>query len=337
MPAVLGTLRRLLLTPKLAEVTFAVRGFPTEESTAVEHLEAIPEAVICGFEWGIEFRTLWEVERRLETVAPELRGFAYEGATMAYTVRDAMAAGRGRKAAALLAGPGRPHIFLTYIGIGFAMARLPRVLWKGVLPDLEGVPFHPTMSWLAVDGYGFDRAYFATKRWVDRQYEPAPYPWAGAPDYFRRAVDQGIGRALWFINGALPDQVADAVGRFAERRRADLWSGVGLAATFAGGCERSGLDRLRQRSGEYFPELALGAVFAARARHHSGHVPEHSRLGTAELTGLTIDGAVTLADRTEVAPDQTGPGGTPAYELWRHRIRSEFGTAALGTAAEDAA
>ena len=96
---------------------------------------------------------LWDVERRLATVSPELRGFAYEGAAMAYAVRDAMAGGKGTRTKELLEGPGLPHIFLTYIGIGFAMARLPRVLWRGIMPDLEGVPFFPTMSWLAVDGY----------------------------------------------------------------------------------------------------------------------------------------------------------------------------------------
>ena len=53
--------------------------------------------MICGFEWGIDSRTLREVERRLAIVEPEFRGFAYEGATMAYTVRDAMAGGRGQR------------------------------------------------------------------------------------------------------------------------------------------------------------------------------------------------------------------------------------------------
>src|SRR5690242_6783686 len=136
MSTVLGSLRRLVLTPSLADVTFARRGFPVTPtpatSRAIERLEAIPQAVICGFEWGIDERDQWNVERRLELVEPELRGFAYEGATMAYTVRDAMAGGRGHRTRDLLAGPGRPHLFLTYIGIGFAMARLPRPLWKSV-------------------------------------------------------------------------------------------------------------------------------------------------------------------------------------------------------------
>jgi hypothetical protein len=89
------------------------------------------------------------------------------------------------------------------------MARLPRPLWKKVLPDLTS-RYHPTMSWLAVDGYGFDRAYFDTERWVDRQEIPASYPWQGSPEYFPRAVDQGIGRALWFISGGDPAKVSAA-------------------------------------------------------------------------------------------------------------------------------
>src|SRR5688572_8425330 len=195
----------------------------------------IPQAVICGFEWGIEGCPQWEVERRVSLVTSEHRGFAYEGVTMAYTILDTMRGGRGRRTRELLLGPGQPHIFLAYIGIGFAMARLPRPLWKNVVPDLDGTPYHPTMTWLAVDGYGFDLAYFKTGRFVDRQEVPAPYPWLGSPNYFPRAVDQGIGRALWFIHSGQVDHVAAAVRRFASDRQADLWSGVGLAATFAGG------------------------------------------------------------------------------------------------------
>ena len=141
MSTVVGSLRRLILTPSLTDVSFAGRGFPVTPTAATRALEAIPQAVVCGFEWGIDLKDQWGLERRLDMVDAELRGFAYEGATMALTVRDAMAAGRGTKTREFLSGPGRPHTFLTYIGIGFAMARLPRPLWKGVLPDLTGTPY----------------------------------------------------------------------------------------------------------------------------------------------------------------------------------------------------
>lgn len=320
MPTTLGSLRRLLVTPSLAEVTFAGRGFPVTPTEATQRLEAVPHAVVCGFEWGIDARDLWEVERRLTMVDPELRGFAYEGTTMAFTILDAM--GWGHRTRDLLLGSGQPHIFLAYIGIGFAMARLPRPLWKKVLPDLSGTPYYPTMSWLAVDGYGFDLAYFHTRRWVDEQQVPAPYPWEGAPDYFPRAVDQGIGRALWFIHGGQAPDAAAAVGRFASHRQADLWSGVGLAAAFAGGCGPAGLAALRRVAGEHRAELAQGAVFAAKARSYAGFVPEHTEVAVVALADVTVGAAVALADSGAV--DAKAAGSVPPYEVWRRNVHAHF-------------
>jgi hypothetical protein len=327
MSTLFGSFRRLLLTPKLADVTFGVRGFPVTDSAVTQALEAIPQSVICGFEWGIDARDQWEVERRLSLVDPEFRGFAYEGATMAYTVRDAMGGGRGHRTRDLLMGPGRPHIFLTYIGVGFAMARLPRPLWKKVMPDLTGSDYYPVMTWLALDGFGFDRAYFDTRRYVDEQRIHAPYPWEGSPDYFPRAIDQGVGRALWFIHGADATAVSAAVRRFASHRHADLWSGAGLAATFAGGATPDGLRILRDEAGEYRAELAQGSVFAAKARDYAGFVPAHTEVATGVLTGLTVADAVALADATAVAPRDAGR--VPAYELWRGNVRGRLATVSV--------
>lgn len=327
MPTTLGSLRRLVLTPSLADVGFAGRGFPVTASDVTRGLEAIPQAVICGFEWGIDARDQWEVEQRLSLVTPEHRGFAYEGVTMAFTILDAMRGGRGTRTRELLRGSGQPHIFLAYIGIGFAMARLPRRLWGNVIPDLSGTPYHPTMSWFAVDGYGFDRAYFETERVVDKQYVPAPYPFQGAPGYFPRAVDQGIGRALWFIHGAGVPGVVSAVNRFAEARRPDLWSGVGLAATFAGGGTAATLAQLRREAGPAWPELAQGAVFAAKARTYSGTVPEHTDVAVSALAGVSVDAATALADEVAIDGPPTGP--VPAYEEWRRRVRAHFTTHSL--------
>jgi hypothetical protein len=233
-----------------------------------------------------------------------------------------MPGGRNDRARELLMGPGRPHIFLTYIGIGFAMSKLPRPLWRKVLPDLSGTPYYPTMSWLAVDGYGFDKAYFDTHRWVDGQKRDRPYPWDGWPSYFQRAFDQGVGRALWFIHGGNAPAVLAAVNAFASERQADLWSGVGLAATFAGGCEPGGLSSLRHAAGDHRADLAQGAVFAAKARSYAGFVPSHTAAATAALTGLSVDSAAALADDSAV--DTTTSTSVPPYELWRQNVRGYF-------------
>jgi hypothetical protein len=331
MPTIFGSARRLMMTPSLAKVSFEGRGFPGPATDATRRLEAVPQAVICGFEWGIDARSQWEVERRLSLLDPELQGFGYEGTTMAFTILDSMAGGRGHKTRDLLVGPGERHIFLAYIGIGFAMARLPRPLWKKIIPDLTGNPYYPTMSWLAVDGYGFDRAYFETRRWVDEQRVPSPYPWEGAPDYFLRAVDQGIGRALWFIHGGRAADVAAAVQRFAGARHADLWSGVGLAAAFAGGSTPDGLATLRREAAGYEAELGQGVVFAIKARSYSGLVPAHTELACRVLAGLSVEAAEKLGDDTAVTVSESPE--VPAYELWRQNIRTRL-TAMAPSAAD---
>ncbi|MGV9252072.1 DUF1702 family protein [Streptomyces sp. NPDC003697] len=321
MARTLRALRRVLLAPDLAEVSFARRGFaPLPANDPATRLEDVPRAVVCGFEWAMEAHDTHGVAHRLDLLDPEQRGFGYEGATMAFTILDVM--GRGHRTRELLNGPGRPHVLLAYIGIGFAMARLPRVMWRKVLPDLTGQPFHPVMSWLAVDGYGFDLAYFHTRRWVDEQRVPASYPWQGAPAYFPRAVDQGIGRALWFIHGARPERVDAAIRGFAGHRQPDLWSGAGLASAFAGGCGTDTFDTLRRLADQHLPELAQGAVFAIRARDLAGYVPEHTAVAARVLTGLSVEAAVALADDSAVAEEEAG--AVPAYEQWRRAIQAHF-------------
>ncbi|MDX8049571.1 DUF1702 family protein [Lentzea sp. BCCO 10_0798] len=320
MSTVLGSIRRLVFTPKLADVTFSARGFSVPESETTRALEQIPQTVITGFEWGIDCRSLWELERRLSLVEPGLRGFAYEGATMACTVLDAM---DGRKRTRdLLRGPGLPHLFLAYIGIGFAMARLPRPLWRKVVPDLDGVRYHPAITWLAVDGYGFDRAYFHPKRWVAEQEPPKPYPWQDMPSYFPRAFDQGLGRALWFIHGADVKAVAGAVRAFAGHRQPDLWSGVGLAATFAGGAGPDDLAWLRAEAGDQRPELALGATLAIMAKAAADCVDDRAGQAVHALSDLSPAAAVAVVETASVPAGETGK--EPEYELWRSRIKAHF-------------
>jgi enediyne biosynthesis protein E2 len=325
MASISGALRRRVLAPALSDVGFAGRAFPVRPSARTQRLEAIPQAVVTGFEWGLDTDRLTELEQRLALLEPGLRGFGYEGATMAAVVRDALGGFRGDRTLALLRGPARPHVLLAYIGVGFAMARLPRPLWPKVLPDLPDVPHHRALSWLAVDGYAFDRAYFDTRRWVTDRHVPRAHPWQGRPDYFPRAADQGVGRALWFVHGADPGEVAAAVARYPERRRADLWAGVGLAATVAGGADADGLARLRTAAGAHDRELGLGAVFAATARTAAGHVPPHTAVGTAVLAGLGVADAVALGERTAVDDDSAA---APAYERWRAAIRAALPAAA---------
>ena len=55
MSAVFGALRKHALAPSLDDVTFARRGFPARPTPEARNLESIPQHVILGFEFGMEF------------------------------------------------------------------------------------------------------------------------------------------------------------------------------------------------------------------------------------------------------------------------------------------
>lgn len=300
------------VAPSMSSVTSVClgHGSMTPERKA---LDRIPMTVVEGFRCAAAARDITDLQHRLDDLDPALRGFGYEGATMAYTIVDALAG--GNRTRDLLDGPGRAHLLLSYIGIGFAMRRLPRMLWPRVLPDLDAPPYHPALSWLAVDGYGFDLAYFQTHKYVNEQRRPKPWPWLGREDYFAHAVDQGIGRALWFIAGGKPEIAVDLLAGFPADRHADLWSGLGLASTFAGPtADETPYVTLRELSGDHWVDLALGSGLASAARKASGHVPAHSEVASNAFTALDVAEAAVEAEEA-AATDDTAE--MPAYGRWR--------------------
>lgn len=272
-----------------------------------------------GYAHAMEARTPADAVRRLEQLPDWLRGFAYEGAGMGLAVLDGLPFGRSDNVDRFLeTSRGEAYRYLVYVGIGWAMARIPRLRW----PKPESLD--PMLVPLVLDGYGFHQAYFKTARYVDGQYQDPNFPWPGGPHgaHANNAIDQGIGRALWFIGGIAPDLVADKVDAFPESRRADLWSGVGLAATYAGGVDDDELRTVSRRAGEFRANLAQGSAFAADARVRAGIVPEHS----ARATRMFCDATPQEVARRTTALRPTLPvdGDVPAYEVWRQRLANEF-------------
>ncbi|MDH2428364.1 DUF1702 family protein [Sphaerisporangium sp. TRM90804] len=314
MASALRALRRRILTPDTSETKLSVRGFYEKNAEARELLETVGETFLAGYAYAVEARTIEEAEERLEQVPTQFRGFAYEGAGMGFAVMDALPFSSGRNVRDCLAGRGGEHIYMVYVGVGWAMARLPKFLWsKMYAPD-------PLLRWLALDGYGFHQAYFHTAKYVDGQYQDPDFPWPkDAPGWYpNHAIDQGIGRALWFIGGTDPDRVTALIRKFPESRHADLYAGTGLAASYACGAPEEELVSFRDDAGVYRPNLAQGSVFAAEARVRAGLVVPHTLTATRVFCGVTPEEAAGIS--AEARPDQPDQGGVPAYELWRQRI-----------------
>ena len=309
-------LRRRLITPNAKSTKVGARGFHVKNPVSTELLETVGSTFLQGYGIAAGSRSPADATPGLDTIAAQFRGFGYEGAAMGFAMVDALRLGPGGQTRAFLDGPGRDHVYMAYVGIGWAMARLPRIRWGALpLPD-------PLLRWLALDGYGFHQAYFRTARYVHGHARPHRLRWPEHDGYAANVVDQGIGRAMWFVAGTDVDVLADLIERFPPERRADLYSGAGLAATYAGGADEDELARFVERAGEHRPQVAQGAAFAAVARVRAGLVVPHTRLATQILCGTSPDQALHVTEdarrRARAAPDR------PAYATWRRLVADEF-------------
>ncbi|WP_239573486.1 DUF1702 family protein [Actinokineospora baliensis] len=318
MANVWRALRRRVLTPNVSATLLDTRGFHKKSPAAQQLLEKVGEMFLTGYAHAAEARTPAEAEDRLEALPTRFRGFAYEGAAMAFTMRDRLPLSGGGHLAGFLAGRGGAHNYMAYVGVGWAMARLPRFRW----PAAAGTD--PLLRWLVLDGYGFHQAYFRTQRYVHEQYRQEHFPWPGQDPsgYATRAIDQGIGRAMWFVAGTDVPLVVSMIEKFAESRRADLYAGTGLAATYAGGADEAELRQLWELAGEHRAQLAQGSAFAAEARIRADLLVPHTGLATRVFCSMDPHDAAKLTQ--DVRPARPVDGQVPAYESWRQRITGEF-------------
>jgi hypothetical protein len=307
-----------VLTPSTAETLLETRGFHRKSPAAQELLERVGRTFLEGYAYAAQAATVHDAAEDIDAITPRFRGFAYEGAGMAFAVRDGLPLGPKRLARQFLAGPGGPHNYMVYVGMGWAMARLPRFRWPAA------IALDPLLRWLLLDGYGFHQAYFHTREYVDEQYQDPRFPWPARQSaaYANRVIDQGVGRALWFVNGTDALRTTACVSRFADSRKPDLYAGIGLAATYAGGAAEGELWTLFDAAGGYRKNLAQGAAFAAECRVRAGLVVPHNEIATRVLCGCDPRQAARIA--RDCRPDPAVEGAEPAYETWRRAVADEF-------------
>ncbi len=311
--SILGKLRRAAFGIPSEKSVFSRPGFAPE---AWLRFSPVAHALVEGYHATLEDSHFEALVPRLEAVDPALRGFAYEGAGMGLAALDILTPGKNR-IQAFVEGPAAPHIYPTYVGVGLALARLRRQ------PERFLERLDPVLCWVVVDGYGFHEGFFAWKRVVEQQAVPAHFS-----AYARRLFDQGLGRSIWFASGALVDRVITLIEAFPKERQADLWSGVGLACAYAGGAERSEIERLRSAASPYLPQLARGAAVAARGRLDAGYVTPHTELACQMFCGLSSEMAAHVLDVARENLPTTSVES--AYETWRERTLAQFAGATEG-------
>ncbi len=304
-------LRKLVFGIPLEEVTFARRNFYAHTPAIQHHLENVGRMFVCGYHMALHDSQADRLAAQLNSVEPAMRGFAFEGAAMALALLDQITPWNRRRVAAFLAGPGQDHVYMVHVGIGWAYARLSRNIVRALKH------YDPLLGWLLIDGFGFHQGYFEAPRYIDRQFVPTL-----AHSYARRVFDQGLGRSLWFVRGADIDRLVATVNAFAPERRADLWSGIGLACTYAGGVDQAAIIKLRNAAGTAWVQLAQGAAFAAKARQRAQNLLDHTDMACMVLCGMSADAAAEITDLA--LRDLPMHASLPAYEIWRQRIQAQL-------------
>ena len=131
-----------------------------------------------------------------------------------------------------------------------------------------------------------------------------------------------MGRCLWFIEGCDVLRIPMAIEAFPEKRRGDLWSGVGLAATYAGEVGEVELRSLLASAGPFQPHLAQGSAFAAKARQRAENLIPYTELACQILCEASAPQAAQVTDASLENLPNTGL--EPAFEIWRRRIQAKF-------------
>ena len=300
-------LRSFRLTP--AVVDFDRRGFRSGRFETRAVLEAAAAAFISGF--NEELAMPPGVAPVLNDLPEHRRGFGAEGAGMAAALLDLVNPVGGRRLAAVRAAHDGRYAYLIHVGAGWALAKLHRRGLGSLASDA------PLLRWLAYDGMGFCQAFFAGPRQLRR--------WAAHPGSCDPTCDirhQGFGRSLWFRTCGDPPTAAEHIARLAPWHRADAWSGLALAAVYAGGVRLSVFERLGEIAGTQRAAVAQGAAFAAEAWQHSGYVPESAQAAVQIFTGVGVLQAAAWTLDARRAVEFPGAGAAD-YRRWRLLIQDQ--------------
>lgn len=303
----IGQSWRRLFQLRAEEASFEVRGFAGGSAETQTRLEHIGETFIFGLNRALGAAEPAELRAAVESVAPENRGFAVEGAAMGSAIADAVMLG-GDRLRAWLEWTAQDYSYLSHVGAGWALARVP---WRrrAIVRHLD-----PVHCWLAYDGLGFHDGYFQPRR--------IAAGWRRLrTGYAARAYDQGVGRATWFSSGGYVARAAAAITRLDAARRDDLWAGLALALGYAGGASEMELHLAQEAAGEARQALAQGAAFAAEARARAGYIPPCTHEAVRILTGRDVAEAVRLVRRIRAALPSPMTQTPPQYELWRLGVR----------------
>jgi enediyne biosynthesis protein E3 len=274
----------LLSMPKRVR-DFDRHGFASTTARARPRLEAALHAFATGHDLALRYAPdEMLLEHLTSSVMPDWVGIACEGVGMHLGFLDLVLAGKQSRVLSAANGALRQHRYLVAVGAGFAFGRVPFALRKlsGYLETLD-----PDLAWCVIDGLGFHEGLFQRRRYVERRESPPAFLNEAGVGAFM----SGIGRSLWWIEGANPAGIAERIQLYDGAHHQDLWAGIGTACSYAGGVDDAELKALAQLSGEHLAAFLSGPPFAAAMRVEGTNPSEVTERGCQVLLGLSAEEA----------------------------------------------
>ncbi len=311
-----GFLRRFLFGISIEGLDTFWKDFPGTETEARKQLRSSSNAFLNGYNTTLEVGLSHTLFSELQAFDINLRGFAYEGAGMGLNMIDYTSFG-GESKFQKFVDENPNYTILAHIGAGLVIAVLNRDIEKSL------APMTPMERWWAIDGYGFYHGVFKWKQSLQKQIVPKKIT-----RYARRAFDRGLGRGIWFLFSADIDRIVEQLQKFPESRRADIWSGIGLASTYAGGVSKETLRNLQAAAGSYASYISLGATQAANIRYLGNNIVDYTNLACSVFCGMSAEDTAKLNFKAieGLNIDEQEPVFVeqPIYETYRESIRAQF-------------
>jgi enediyne biosynthesis protein E3 len=307
----LNTIRKQVLGLSLSEASFKSRGFE-QGHEAQPRLELVAKTVVHGYNVAIENGWSEDLQVNTSQVKDELVGFFHEGIGMGLYVLDVCSLFNKNRFWKFVKGWGHKHEYMSYIGAGLASG-----VFNLPIEDFLKTAC-PTSGCLILDGLGFYNAYFKSRKTLQGFYIP---DYIKANDFFLERYDNGIGRAIWFYNSGEPHLIAYTVSTFPSYRRAAIWSGIGLAATYAGGIGEDKLRLLKTLSGEHAIMLAQGSVLATHTRHRAGNPHQHDTTEQILIGKSSIECHLFATEAKNDLQERRYIDGRPSFQVFLENIR----------------
>ena len=147
------------------------------------------------------------------------------------------------------------HIPQIHIGLGWAIAKEKKNINDFIKKTDKA--FTPKIF----DGFGYCSGLFYRREVVRLGRIPAIIK----PD-FTPFFNQGLGRFFWHISDGDANKLPRFLSLVEKKRLGDVWRGIGIAFTYAGGVKKSEILDVLTISKEYKKDFKSGVVLALQTR-----------------------------------------------------------------------